>query len=199
MTVRLLLAAMALSAFAGIPAVAAGPSSSDVELFGKDPGKERALACFTRRYDAAHLKAHPRQNVTAMTLLVNSYIEESLDDRLYNLEIGVSFRSVKQRFQVTGGCDRPGDPSAPLSCGIDCDGGLIGVKVNGSRSVLVAIPYGARTWNPDDPDAGDAAPAGSFGKDDKVFRLDRTSLGDCLPLVTDDDLKAALAAAPAAQ
>ena len=49
-----------------------GPSKTELTLFGKDPGDARALACYTRSYDATHLSAHPKQNVTNMSLLIDS-------------------------------------------------------------------------------------------------------------------------------
>src|SRR5262245_41562203 len=84
-------AAAAASFLLGSAAVAVAASDSELRFFGKDPGKEKAFACYVRKYDAAHLKAHPRQNVTDMTLFVNSFFDPEAG-RQYTLQIGVHFR-----------------------------------------------------------------------------------------------------------
>ena len=106
--------------------------------------------------------------------------------------MGVRFREISTPFQTSGGCGTV-DGKKGLSCGIDCDGGEIDVTVRDQDSILVSIPDGARTW---DPESGETPPANArFGLDDKLFRLDRTKLQDCLPLVGDDSLKAEISAA----
>ena len=109
-------------------------SDGDLALFGKDPGKDKVFACFTRQYDAPHLAGHPKQNVTTMALLVNSYVEDD-GTRLYELEIGVAFRKQAKLFQLSGVCDPLVKGKAALSCGFDCDGGHIDVRVVGSPTL----------------------------------------------------------------
>jgi len=182
---NLLAASIALALFSVTPAFAV--SSTDLALFGKDLGNDRAFACYERHYDPAHLKAHPKQNVTDMTLLVDSKVD---DQRTYDLSIGVSFRKVKTQFQVSGSCSGTIDGKALLDCGVDCDGGMINVRLKDANSILVDIPYGARTWDPttdEDTDPGTDNPAAQFGPDDKSFRLDRVSLKLCSNLVNDDE------------
>ena len=82
-----------------------------------------------------------------------------------------------------------------LSCGVECDGGSLSVRVKNNQSLLVDIPDSVRMFDPtDNGDAeGDEAdlPKGArFGSDDKIFRLDRTSLKDCLPVMFDEEQKA---------
>ncbi len=169
----------------------AGGTESDTALFGRDPGDGRAFACYVRHYDDAHLKAHPKQNVRNMMLFVDSQIDSSMG-RTYSLTIGVSFRKIDHELQVSGGCDSSVDGKAALNCGIDCDGGRIDVNVRDANSILVSIPDGVATW---DPQSADETPDDSmWGADDKLFRLDRTSINDCLPLVWDDDAKAMIQA-----
>ncbi len=171
------------------PAFAAG-TQNDETLFGRDPGKDRAFACYTRHYDAAHLSSHPAQNVTDMTVLVDSSVVPDYG-RDYALQLGVSFRGVATQFQVSGSCGVDEEGNKLLGCGIDCDGGQIDVKLRDANSIEVAIPYGARTW---DPGSDDEPPAeAAFGEDDKVFWLYRTDLKTCLPLEYDDAAKALLA------
>jgi hypothetical protein len=183
--------ATAVVLLAASAAAEAAGSGSDIALFGKDPGNDKAFACYTRHYDAAHLAGHPKQNVRDMTLFVNSSVDTELG-RQYALDIGVRFRSRKALFQLSGGCSASVDGKAALNCGIDCDGGQIDVSVENASSILVSIPYGARTW---DPESENEPPANAkFASDDKLFRLERTKLQDCLPLVSDDAIKAEIAA-----
>ena len=168
---------------------AAAASDSDLALFGRDPGTDRVFACYTRHYDEAHLAGHPKQNVVDMTLFVTSY-EEGDSGRQYLLAMGVRFRTAPTLFQVSGGCNPPEDGSAGLGCGIDCDGGRIGIRIKNASSILVDIPDGARTW---DPESDEEPPEDArFGPDDKLFRLDRTALPDCAPLIWDEGDKATI-------
>ena len=189
MTRRTMLwAAVASAALAFAPrAGLAAEVDTNIALFGKDPGAGKAYACYVRHYDAAHLASHPKQNVRDMLLFVNSYVDSD-SGRQYSLGMGVTFRKVKTMFQVDGGCGSSVDGSSALNCGIDCDGGRIDVSVKDANAILVSVPDGARTW---DAESEDEPPAGAqFGEDDKLFRLDRTGLADCLPLISDDDIKA---------
>jgi hypothetical protein len=183
------------SAAAGLAiawAGAAAATENDLALFGKDPGKAKVYACFTRRYDQAHLAAHPKQNVVDMPMLVNSYVDDNDSGRQYQLEIGVRFRKRPTLFQLSGACDSTVNGKTALSCGFDCDGGRVDVRIKDAQSILVSIPDGAQTW---DPGSAEPPADAKFGKDDKLFRLDRTGLKDCLPEALDDDVKADLAAA----
>ena len=187
---RAVLLALSLVLASG-PAFAAGVQNDEL-LFGRDPGKDRVFACFTRQYDAKHLSQHAAQNVTAMTLLVDSS-EDADYGRQYVLSIGVNFRGVDEQFQVSGSCGLDDEGNKLLGCGIDCDGGQIDVKLRDKDSIAVEIPYGARTW---DPESEAEPPAeAAFGSDDKVFWLYRTDLENCLPLEYDDAGKALLLAA----
>jgi len=170
-------------------------SNTDLALFGKDPGGDRAFACYARHYDQLHLKLHPKQNVTDMTLLVDSSVD---DQRYYTLTVGVGFRKVADQMMVSGSCNGTIDDQALLHCGVDCDGGQIDVRLKDENRILVDIPFGARTWNPNapldaEPDAG-VPPEAAFGPDDKTFRLTRAPLSRCINLINDDD-KSLLAAA----
>ena len=176
------LLALSLCAAALLTAPTLAASDTDLTLFGKDPGKDTAFACYTRVYDASHLKAHPKQNVTRMSLLVDSYLDSSYapDTRYYTLSIGVNFRKVKKPFEVSGSCSGATDTAGLLRCGVDCDGGQIDVRLKDANSILVDIPDGARVWDPSqpldaEPDAG-VTPESQFGVDDKTFLLARAAL-----------------------
>src|SRR4051794_6208323 len=71
------------------PASTAVAATNDLALFGKNPGTKTAYACFSRRYDSAHLASHPRQNVRNMALLVTSTVDPD-QGRQYSLALGVT-------------------------------------------------------------------------------------------------------------
>ncbi|MGN8119546.1 hypothetical protein [Labrys sp. 22185] len=198
---RVLLAPVALVLMAGAasPALAAGLMPDEVfqrQVFGRVIGKDRIHACYRRAYDAAHLGSHPQQNVRTMTLLVTGSAEEGGDPG-YTLGLGVTFRKAGTHFETFGGCGAIGSATSPTAkanvahCSVDCDGGAIDVRLKNDKSVLVAIPDGARIWKAGS-DSEDSDERKRFGADDKLFRLDRTALTDCLSLVGDEDEKAML-------
>jgi hypothetical protein len=197
---------LALIAGLPLPAMAAGGSGStalQTQVFGHPLGTEKAHACFQRAYDEAHLKSHPQQNVRTMTLLVTG---DASDPNApgYSVGLDVRFRKVDTHFQTYGSCwsveGENGESASSIGCGIDCDGGQIDVKLKDDKSLLVGIPDGARMWEANsEADAESTSDTeeepggrGQFGADDKLFRLDRTALTDCLPLAMDDEEKAAL-------
>ena len=179
----LLLGAACLPAIATAPAAAQDSQPADAlsqQLFGRAVGASQAHVCFKRRYDAGHLATHPRQNVTAMLLLVSNNPDPEASSS-YSVDIGVTFRNRKSHFEVGGFCSKG---ASGLDCGVECDGGKIDVAIRDGNSVLVKIPDGARVSRPGA--SGDDSVSGkTFGSDDKVFRLDRAGLSECLPIVHD--------------
>jgi hypothetical protein len=193
-----------IAAFALIATLAAGSAAAaepDTQafakrLFGHDvAAKGKTYACFTRRYDAAHLRQHPQQKTTAMKVLVSA--EMVPEDKLPNFSftLGVTFRDRKGHFDTAGSCGHPtaeqeGADKLVLGCGVDCDGGGLQIEMaNGDKSVIVRIDRMA-IWNNDRPD--DERDSFDAGVDDKAFRLDRVGLEECKPLMPKDDTVAAL-------
>ena len=181
--------ALAACGLAMTASPAAAQTARPADAFSKQLfGGSGEHACFARRYDAAHLASHARQNVTSMLLLVSTAAAESGVPESYSVSIGVKFRNRKPQFDVDGFCGRA---EAGLGCGVDCDGGKIDVALRDGKSVRVGIPEGARVSRP-----GDTSEQGergkTFGTDDKVFRLDRTKLQDCLPVARDAKTRACL-------
>ncbi|WP_438749362.1 hypothetical protein [Pararhizobium sp. O133] len=177
-----------------LPAGFAVASDADLQLFGKAVGQENAYACYIRKYSKAHLASHPDQNVRDMMVFVDSHLDEEGAGRQYLLGMTVNFRYLKQTFSTYGGCSAGEDGKQALRCGIDCDGGTIGVRIKDETSILVDIPNGARVSEDYFEEERSELPQGAkFGSDDMVFRLDRTDLSTCLPLASSDEAKAALA------
>ena len=190
MTRLFLLVALAAASM-GAPALAADATA--ISLLGRDPGQAPAYSCFSRHYDAAHLASHPRQNVTDISVFVNSSIDPDSKERAYSLEMGVGFRKIARQFEVSGSCSRV-DGKQGLTCGVDCDGGHFDVTTSAGQSLLVAVPDSVAVWDPaasDDAEPHDLPKGAEFGSDDKLFRLDRADLAACRALM-DDDTRAAL-------
>jgi hypothetical protein len=161
-------------------------------LFGRALDKKPIHVCFSRVYDATHLAQHPRQNVRTMLLLVKGNIEE--DTPSYQLRVSVTFRKSGSHFESAGSCgsihDADKGGSGIAHCGVDCDGGQIDVSIKDEKSVLLSIPEGARFWRAGSDNDTDQRKR--FGADDKVFRLDKTALTECLSLADDDKEQAAM-------
>ena len=185
---RTLAACLALGVFAATAGPSLAQESDVVKIFGRDPGKGDAHACFVRHYTKAHMKSHPEQNVTDMIGFVS---KQEGPDAYYSIQLQVNFRNMKKPFQVSGSCSESQDGKKSLGCGVECDGGSLSVRVKNESSILVDIPYSVRVFDPADTDEDAELPKGArFGADDKLFRLDRASLRDCVSVMYDDELKA---------
>jgi hypothetical protein len=191
----LLIALAAILAGASLPAQAASTAQNEAfqkQVFGRAIVKDRIHACFKRVYDAPHLASHPQQNVRTMTLLVTGTADDPTSPT-YSLGLEVTFRKSGARFATGGSCGSIGDGSPDggktnaVHCGVDCDGGSIDVTLKNDKSVLVAIPEGARISKVGDTSDEDKDESRRFGSDDELFRLDRAKLSDCLPLVDGDE------------
>ena len=166
----------------------------DARMFARPPGN-KAYACFVRRYDPVHLAQHPKQKVSAMKLLVSAEIPPDQKTTNYSFRLGVKYRHRPGDFDSSGDCghvvaEDTGN-EIRLGCGVDCDGGGIGVALSkDDKSAIVRLER-ITVWQRNKPD-DDAADALHAGADDKIFRLDRAETSDCAELVTDRKELAAL-------
>lgn len=163
-------------------------------LFGHPLAGKTLHACFTRVYDAGHLAQHPQQNVRTMALLVRA--NPDVDQPRYELSLGMTFRKSGSHFESSGDCgsihdtSTVGGSSATAHCGVDCDGGQLDVAMKDDKSVQVTIPAGVRIWRAGSDDDRDQSRR--FGRDDKVFHLEKAALIECLSLANDADEKAVM-------
>jgi hypothetical protein len=150
-------------------------------------------ACFGRVYDAAHLKAHPRQKVASIHVLRpleprreaenwtpdarTEAIRSFREDGQTLVTAFVNFRDRKTTFHNSLSCDQEGREG--MRCMIDCDGGSFRLARTGANSVLLHnngfVLIGG---------CGEEAEEGQErrfdpGEDDKVFRLDATPVAAC--------------------
>jgi len=171
-------------------------------MFAGSMPDPKAYACFVRRYDAAHLAQHPLQKVSVMKLLISTEKDPDFAELQYAFRLGVNFRDRPGDFDSSGNCGHaptvsdPADANVPpqdrvtlpagidFQCNVDCDGGGISVGLaNANNAAIVKLDH-IRIWEGNRPDS-EAAGALEAGADDKVFRLDRTSVSDCAALVAD--------------
>ncbi|MFK4488683.1 hypothetical protein [Bradyrhizobium sp. USDA 336] len=175
------------------------PSKAEAETFNtrmyaKPPG-DKAYACFVRRYDADHLARHPKQKVAAMKLLISAEFDKEDKELHHSFRLGFRYRHRSGDFDSSGSCNhavftRSGD-EVRLGCGVDCDGGGIGVALSkDDKSAIVRLER-VRVWQNNKPD-DDAEHSLTAGADDKIFRLDRADNRECASLVTDRKELAAL-------
>jgi hypothetical protein len=169
-------------------------SAFDVRVFASPPGK-KAYACFVRRYDPDHLARHPRQKVSAMKLLMTAEIPSDEKTYNYSFRLGVKYRHRPGDFDSSGDCGHVVAEDAGneirFGCGVDCDGGGIGVALSkDDKSAIVRLER-VRIWQNNKPD-DEAEISLVAGTDDNIFRLDRTGASECASLVTDRKELAAL-------
>lgn len=166
----------------------------NARMYAGAPG-DKAYACFVRRYDAAHLARHPKQKVAAMKLLISAEADKE-DKQLHNsFRLGFRYRHRAGDFDSSGDCRhvvfvKDGN-EVRLGCGVDCEGGGIGVALSrDDKSAIVRLAR-VRVWQNNKPD-DDAEQSLVAGDDDGIFRLDRTDNAECASLVTDRKELAAL-------
>ena len=197
--------------FAAICALTSYPAIADdrqidiafaKRVFAGNVPAPKAFACFVRRYDPGHLAQHPLQKVSVMKLLISTEKDPAFPVFQYAFRLGVKFRDRAGDFDSSGNCGHaptikdPDNPDIPpqdritrpqgidFQCDADCDGGGVTVTLaNNDASVIVKLDR-IRIWKGASPDAKEAG-ALQGGDDDKVFRLDRTTLDECAALVTD--------------
>jgi hypothetical protein len=181
------LAALALAAIsASRPAGATDAAGFAQRMFGAPVGSQRAEACFVRRYDAAHLAQHKRQKVTDMKLLVTAEMVAEADKPVYGYHVEMKLRSQASAFTATGDCSHAeasdtGREATQIRCDVGCGGAGLTVRLaNDNRSTMLEItniaisPRGKST--PED----ERIFKGTV--DNRLYRLDRAPLADCLSL-----------------
>lgn len=182
-------AALALMAVCG-PAAAQSDQriAALAPILAPQPGNK---ACYSRAYDAAHLKAHPRQRITAMKFLLSvaaydpkpAGATQPEDLYYYTFSMSVARRGDKCLLHTSGDCNG-GDT---ISCIVDCDGGSVALdKMPPASSLIVRLnnESGITMFHDCDGEKGVVVKAGS---DDKVFRLDKTATDACRALEAEDN------------
>jgi hypothetical protein len=130
-----------------------------------------------------------------MKLLVSAEFD-SEDKQLHNsFRLGFKYRHRSGDFNSGGSCShvafvKDGN-DVRLGCGVDCEGGSIGVALSKDDKSAVVRLVRVRVWQNNKPD-DDAEQSLVAGADDGIFRLNRTDARECASLVTDRKEVAAL-------
>lgn len=152
-----------------------GREGALARLVPPEPG---ARACYARRYDAAHLEAHPRQRVTEIALRIayHRHPPERGDppagQRNYYFRLDVRMKGEARRLTALGECTSGG---GGISCALDCDGGGITVRrLDEAGRIEIGFMEGRRIRMSrgcdSEADTLDLTP----GQDDHRFHLTRT-------------------------
>jgi hypothetical protein len=158
-------------------ALAAEPFYDELALHAALFGKNEAYVCFSRSYDAAHLKAHPQQKATSVVVLMRSSIPDDPDYLTSDIWLRAKFAtrgaggSIEHVSRCTftsseGGASVPGCASNNPDW---IDDGPMLYALEGADALIVKLP--PRTAYKPDPEA--------FGDDDRVFRLARVPITAC--------------------
>lgn len=180
------------SGFAALAGLVLATTTVAAPAFGQpiEPGREGLLgalvspvpgrsACYARRYDAAHLRKHPDQKVTALALRI-AYRREAPDtanpagQRYYDFTASVTLRGRKALL-TSGECAlREG----AIVCGIECDGGGFGLTKEAQGTLLLDLTRFGRLrlgMSCDERNHPELEP----GRDDKRFRLQAAAAAQC--------------------
>ena len=187
MRVDLKIVTIAAAAFLTIGGLAAAETPQGLvalmKLLPPQPGNK---ACYVRSYDAAHLRAHPAQRITAMKFLlgVKTYDPKPAgaanpeDLYYYTFSMSVARRGDKRLLRTSGDC-LAGDG---ISCVVDCDGGSLELdKLPPAGSLIVRLNNDNGITMYHDCDQGEGVVV-KAGADDKVFRLDKAASEACRAL-----------------
>lgn len=175
-------------------------SEFNKRVYLTDPGKVNAYACFTRTYDADHLARLPDQKVRTMTLLVKSDWSDEERRVRHSFHLGLSYKGKRSAFESAGDCNHvkfeEANGEIRLGCSIECDGGGLGIAMGRTDDAVRVSVERVRIWPTGKVGDEDKATEHAAGKDDGLFRLERTALEDCASLIDDKKELAAMRKLP---
>ena len=130
-----------------------------------------------------------------MKLLMSTEYDKEDKELQNSFRLGFRYLLRSGDFDSSGSCGHAmftkNGPEVRLGCGVDCEGGGIGVALSkDDKSVIVRLAR-VRVWQNNKPD-DDAEQSLVAGADDGIFRLDRVDASECASLVTDRKELAAL-------
>jgi hypothetical protein len=138
------------------------------QYFAKAVGGE---PCYARSYDAAHLKAHPRQKITSME--VDFDIKEGDTDRpnsakYFEAGVGFTLKKSKDRYLDAAYCSTA---AGHFDCYFDGDGGTFHLTPQGAALKLDVTGGGGGTDEIQVEGMKDFGSFGAPGSDDRSFIL----------------------------
>jgi len=149
-----------------------------------------ADACFGRVYDAAHLKAHPKQKVARIFFLyghdpVSHPNEEPTEnaDTSYNGFLTTTVRGAKTPQWAGGWCNHESEDgkSGPIRCGMDCDRTMASLKLDDKgRLIVTDVSQDLYLDAGSEDELGEAEyDRQALGSEDDNFRLDPMPVATC--------------------
>ena len=161
----------------------------DTRLLALAPAVDKAESCYLRRYDAQHLKTHPRQRVEAVGLCIDVeriLPEEKADPSRYryNFSFAAKLKGRAKPATTGGECgfayvpaaEQPMRTGPAIHCGVDCDGGGISVEPRKDGAELLVRLDRIRVAGGCGGDDDESKAFDLTGRaDDKVFLIPRTS------------------------
>lgn len=141
--------------------------------------RDGARACWQRLYDPAHLASHPDQQVVQMTFGIAFHGLGKDQPALHMFVLDAGLRDGR-RGHASGSCTQ--EASGSMHCQVECDGGAISVRLDGNGSVLADLESTGFVRLEGECGHGGEGETGFDllpGKDDKLFRLDRTDPRQC--------------------
>lgn len=167
-----------MSSEAGAQPVEPGAEGELANLLPPEVGRR---VCYARRYDAAHLNAHPEQKVTEIQFRL-SYFRHDPDDyfpqgqRNYYFAVLARLRGQGKLLTSMGECV-PGD--GRVSCGVECDGGGFTLTRRPPGKVLLSLGENGRLRMTEGCDEEEDAVDLEAGADDKEFLLTKADDATC--------------------
>jgi len=139
-------------------------------------------ACFGRSYDASHLRKHPRQTVSGISLAYTPNTADGARNTAARFEVGFSFalKSGANWYAGTAVCKTA---KAAFECSLEGDGGLFRVTPDGKGLRFAVVNRGGTDAGQDQINLeGDGfASFGKPGGDDLVFVLPAAREEICNP------------------
>ena len=142
-------------------------------------GAEGGKPCYARVYDAAHLKAHPKQTVRRIEIDFDT--GERTDEKKNNAEdfqAGIGFM-LKRSPEWYGQLLYCKSVAEHFECYLDADGGQIRLTPSGNALRLEVTGGGGGTDQIVAEGAKDFGEFGGKGSDDRVFILPRAARSVC--------------------
>jgi hypothetical protein len=165
-------------------------------MFAAKSFDTKAVACFARTYDAAHLAHHPKQTVSGMRMLISAEKLADDDGLSYAYRLGLNFRNRSGDYASNMDCGharasetRRGGVN--VGCSDGCEGGGIEIALAPDAKAVIVKIDSIAVWSAANPE-DETAQFELKGGDDRVFRLERVDPDICKSLNRDGDAVAAL-------
>jgi hypothetical protein len=189
---RALIVVVFLACFSQLGRAAGSSNEFLAHLVGHLYRHGESFACFGRQYSAAHLAAHPGQQVTFMKALVDAHFSEPWaphQPALYMYQLRLAFRFRGREESLTGVAEcGDGTPKDSLRGGSVCAGPgdkPSHLALDRNKSLVMTFRGGADLWAPGPIDQRHDTVKNPFGPGDMAFRLARTDLKQCEDLAFD--------------